>query len=96
MLNVISQGGSNRKAPEVTSCYVPSPDDIAIQIRRVRESAPPLFSATVDSIFVEGWTRVMSQSFKALSIPKSLKKKKKRRRIMYVLEGRKPLCGLNV
>ena len=69
-----SQSGSNREAPEVTSHYVPSPNDIAIQIRRVRESDPPLFSTTIDSIFVEDWTRVMSQNFKALS-PKSLKVK---------------------
>ena len=59
----------------VTIRYVPSPDDIVIQIRRVRESASPLFSATVGSIFVEDWTRVMSQNFKAFSVPKSLKVK---------------------
>ena len=53
MLNVRSQGGSNREAPEVSSCYVPCPDDIAIQIRRVRESIQPLFSPTASSIFVE-------------------------------------------
>ena len=75
MSNVRSQDGSNRKAPEVTSRYVPSLDDIAIQIRQVKESAPPLFLATVGSIFVEDWTRVMLQNFKALSVPKSLKVK---------------------
>ena len=72
MSNVRSQGGSNKEALEVTSRYMPSP---AIQIRRVRESGPPLFSAIVSSIFVEDWTRVMSQNFRALSIPKSLKVK---------------------
>ena len=76
MLNVRSQGGSNREAPEVTNRYVPSPNDIAIHIRRVRESALPLFLATVGFIFVESWTRVMSQNFKALFVSKSLKKKK--------------------
>ena len=75
MSNEKSQGGSNSEVPEVSSRYVPSPNDIAIHIRRVRESAPPLFSATIDSIFVEDWTRVMAQNFKALSIPKSLKVK---------------------
>ena len=75
MSNVRSQDDSNRKAPEVTNLYVPSPDDIAIQIRRVTELDLPLFSATVCSIFVEDWTRVMSQNFKALSVPKSLKVK---------------------
>ena len=39
----------------------------------MRESVPPLFSATIHSIFVEDWTRVMSQNFRALSIPKNLK-----------------------
>ena len=72
MSNVRSQGGSNREALDVTSCYVPSLDDIAIQIRRMRETVLPLFSVTVGSIFVGDWTRVMSQNFKALSIPKSL------------------------
>ena len=52
-----------------------SPDDIAVYIRRVRESAPPLFSATVGSIFVEDWTRVMSQNFRTVFVPKSLKVK---------------------
>ena len=75
MSNVRSQSSSNREAPEVTSRYVPFPDDIAIRIRQVRESASPLFLATIGSIFVEDWTKVMSQNFKALSIPKSLKVK---------------------
>ena len=63
------------KSPRSVVRYVPSPDDIAMHIRRVRESAPLLFSAKVGSIFVECWTRVMSQNYKALSIPKSLKVK---------------------
>ena len=53
MSNLGSHGSSNREAPKVSSLYVASPDDIAVYIRRVRESAPPLFSATVGSIFVE-------------------------------------------
>ena len=73
MSNDRSQGGSNSDVPEVSSRYVPSPDDITMHIRRVRESAPPLFSATVSSIFVEDWTRVMSQNLKVLFVPKSLK-----------------------
>ena len=44
MSNVGSQGGSNKEALEVTSRYVPSPDDITIQIKRVKESALPLFN----------------------------------------------------
>ena len=73
MSNDASQGGSNSEVPEVSSRYVPSLDDIAVHIRRVRESTPPLFSATVGSIFVEDWTRIMSQNLKMLSVPKSLK-----------------------
>ena len=76
MSNKRSQGGSNSEAPEVSSRYVPSPDDITTHIRRVRESTLPLFSAIVGSIFVEDWTRVMSQNFKSLSKPKSLKVKR--------------------
>ena len=53
------QSGSNRKAPEVNSRYEISPDDIAIHIRRMREYAPPLFLATIGSIGVDDWTRVM-------------------------------------
>ena len=60
MSNERSQGGSNSEVPEVSSHYLPSSDDIAMHIKRVRESIPPLFSATVSSIFVEDWTRVMS------------------------------------
>ena len=55
-----SHDGSNRGASEVSSLYVVSSDDIVVHIRRVRESAPPLFSTIVGSIFVEDWTRVMS------------------------------------
>ena len=75
MSNVRNQGGSNKEALEITSRYVPSPDNIVIQIRQVRESAPPLFSTTISSIFMEDWTKVMSQNFKALSVPKGLKVK---------------------
>ena len=70
-----SQSGSSSEIPEVNSCYVPSLDDIALCIRRVRESALPLFTAVAGSIFMEDWTRVMSQNFKALSTPKSVKVK---------------------
>ena len=73
MSNLGSHAGSNREAPEDNSRYVSSPDDIAVYIRRVRESAPPLFSATIGSIFVKNWTKVMSQNLKALSVPKNLK-----------------------
>ena len=73
MFDVRSQVGSNRETLEVSSRYLPSLDDIAVYIRRVRESAPLLFSAIVGFMFAEDWTRVMSQNFKALSIPKSLK-----------------------
>ena len=73
MSNDASYGGSNSEVPEVSIRYVPSPDDVAVHIRRARESAPPLFSATVGSIFLEDWTRIMSQNLKILSVPKSLK-----------------------
>ena len=70
-----SQDGSNTEVPEVSSRYVSSPDDIAMYIKRMRESTPSLFTAVVGSIFVEYWTWVMSQNFKALSIPKNVKVK---------------------
>ena len=73
MSNLGSQGGSNREAPEVSSRYVASLDDIAVHIRLVRESALPLFSVTIGSIFVEDWTRVMSQNFRAIFVPKNIK-----------------------
>ena len=75
MPNDASQGGSNREVPKVTSRYVSSLDDLAVHVRWVRDSTPPLFSATVGSIFVEDWTRVMSLSLKFFSVPKSLKVK---------------------
>ena len=53
MSEVRSQDGSNSETLEVSSRYVPSPDDIAMHIKRVRELAPLLFSAIVGSIFVE-------------------------------------------
>ena len=73
MLDLGRQSGSNGEAPEVNSCYDISPDDIAVHIIRMRESVAPLFSSTIGSIFVEDWTRVMSQNFIALSTPKNLK-----------------------
>ena len=73
MSDVRSQDGSNRETLKVSSCYVPSLDDITVYIRRVRESTPLLFLAIVGSIFAEDWTRVTLQNFKVLSIPKSLK-----------------------
>ena len=75
MSNDVSQGRSNSEVPEVTSRYVSTLDDLAVHIKLVRESAPPLFSPTVSSIFVEDWTRVMSLSLKFFSVPKSLKVK---------------------
>ena len=73
MLNLGSRGGSNREAPNVSSRYVASPDDVVVYIKRVRESTPPSFSTTIGSIFVEDWTRVMSQNLRALFVPKNLK-----------------------
>ena len=55
-----SQSGSNSEISEVSSRFVPSSDDIARCIRRVRESALPLYTAVAGSIFVEDWTRIMS------------------------------------
>ena len=53
MSNDVSQGGSNSEVPKVNSRYVPSLNDLVVHIKRVKESAPPLFSATIGSIFVE-------------------------------------------
>ena len=53
MSNDASQCGSNNEVPQVTSCYVPSLDDLAVHIRQVRESTLPLFSATIGSIFMD-------------------------------------------
>ena len=75
MSNDVSHSGSNSEVLEVTSRYVPTLDDIVVHIKRVRKSAPPLFSATVGSMFMEDWTRVMSLSLNFFSIPKSLKVK---------------------
>ena len=75
MSNVRSQGCLNSEVPEVSSHYVPFLDDIAMYIKQVRESNPPLFSTMVCSVFVEDWTRVKSHNFNALSIPKSIKVK---------------------
>ena len=58
--NLGSHCGSNGEALKVSNYYVASPDDIAVYIRRVRKSAQSLFLATIGSIFVEDWTRVMS------------------------------------
>ena len=55
-----SQSGSNSEIPEVSSLFAPYSDDIAGCIKRVRESAPPLFIVVAGSIFVEDWTRIMS------------------------------------
>ena len=38
-----SQDGLNRGTLEVSGPYVQSLDDIAMYVRQVRESAPPLF-----------------------------------------------------
>ena len=64
---------------EVSGRYVQSPDDIAMYVRRVRESAPPLILAIVGSIFLEDWIRVMLQNFETPPYPrvKKIKLKKK-------------------
>ena len=62
------QNGSNGDNPKANSCHEISPDEITIYIRRMRESNSPLFSASIDSMVVEDWTRVMSQKFRALFI----------------------------
>ena len=60
MSEVRSHDGSNREILEVNGRCVQSPDDIAMYVRRVRESTPPLFLAIVDYILAGDWTRVMS------------------------------------
>ena len=75
MTDLGHQSGSNREAPEVNSRYEASLDDIVTHISRVRESKAPLFTTEYESIVVEDWTRVMSQNFRALSMPKNLKVK---------------------
>ena len=70
MSEVRSHDGSNRETLEVSGRYVKSSGDIAMYVRRVRESAPPLFLAIVGSIFVEDWIIVTSQNFKDPPYPK--------------------------
>ena len=43
MSQVKSQDGLNRETLKVSGRYVQSLDDIAMYVRRVKESAPPLF-----------------------------------------------------
>ena len=75
ILDLGHQSGSNGMNPEVNSRHEISLDEtsIYIYIRQMRESNLPLFSASIDSMDVEDWTRVMSQKFRALFIPKSLR-----------------------
>ena len=73
MFDVRSQGGSNRETLEVSGFHVQSLDDIAMYVKWVTESAPPLFLAIVGLIFVGDWTEVMSHNYKFLSIPNSLR-----------------------
>ena len=47
MSNMGRQSGSNGEALEVSIRYKISLDDIAVHIRRTRESALPLFLATI-------------------------------------------------
>ena len=60
MSEVRSHGGSIREVFEVSDRYVQSLDDIAMYVRPVKESTPPLFLALIDYIIAGGWTRVMS------------------------------------
>ena len=60
MSEVRSHGDSNKEAFEVSGCYVQSPDDIVMYVRRVRELTPPLSLAIVDYILARDWARVMS------------------------------------
>ena len=55
-----SHDGSKREILEVSGRCVQSPNDIAMYVRRVRESAPPLFLAIVGLIFTEDLTKVTS------------------------------------
>ena len=75
MTDLGHQSGSNKEAPEVNSHYEASLDDTAIHIRRMRESKTPFFTAEYKYVGVEDWTRVMSQNFRFLSVPKNLKVK---------------------
>ena len=60
MSEVKSHDGSNREILEVNGRFVQSSDDIAMCVRRVRESTSPLFLAIVNYILARDWTRVMS------------------------------------
>ena len=75
MTDMGHQNGSNEGTPEINSRYEASVNDIVTHIRRVRESKVSLFIAEYEFIGVEDWTRVMSQNFRALSVPKNLKVK---------------------
>ena len=73
MSNLGHQSGSNGEDSEVNSFHEISPNEIAIYIRRMREYNKPVFSDSIDSMSVEEWTVVMSQNFRALFIPNSLR-----------------------
>ena len=75
MTDLGHQSGSNEGVSEVNSHYEASLDDTMTHIKRVRESKAPLFRAEYEFIGVEDWTRVISQHFRALSVPKNLKVK---------------------
>ena len=60
MSKVRSHDGSNRETLEVNGRCVKPLDDIAMCVRRARESTPPLFLAIVGLILAGDWTRVMS------------------------------------
>ena len=75
MVDLGHQSGSNERAPKVNSRYEASLDDTGAHIKRVRESKEPFFIAESEPIGVDDWTRVMSQNFRVLSVPKNLKLK---------------------
>ena len=75
MTDLGHQSCSNKEVLEVISHYEVFLDETEAHIRRMRESKPPFFTAEYETIGVEEWTRVMSQNFRALSVPKNLKVK---------------------
>ena len=68
---MVRQDGSNGTIPHCSHHHEISADEMAIHIRRMQESCPPLFSDELYGINAQEWTYVMAQNFQALRIPKA-------------------------
>ena len=57
----------------MNSRYEISPDEVAIHIKRMRESNPLVFSTSIDSLDVEECIIVMPQNLELFLYPRALK-----------------------